>query len=112
MSIGDNIRRFREEHGLTQEELGKIAGASYQAVSLWERNEREPRMGYIQKIADHFGVMKSDIIEHKERSAPSPVTRPKLAVLFSRSRALTDKQLDIVNSIVDEMIGERDGFTE
>jgi len=34
MSIGDNIKRFREDQGLTQEELGKIAGASYQAVSL------------------------------------------------------------------------------
>ena len=112
MSVGDNIKKFREAQGLTQEELGKIAGASNQAVSLWERDEREPRMGYIQKLADHFGILKSDILEFNQKAAKQPPTRPKLALLHSRSRALTDKQLDIINSIVDEMVKEHDSFSE
>ena len=32
-------------------------------VSTWENGTREPRMGAIQKLADHFGINKSNIIE-------------------------------------------------
>lgn len=63
MSIAENIKRLREEHNMSQKEFGKIADASDKAVSSWERGERIPRMGAIEKIANHFGIQKSDIIE-------------------------------------------------
>lgn len=67
MSIGYNIRKLRESKGLSQSELGEIAGVSDKAVSTWENNIKTPRMGAIQKIADYFGISKSDIIEDKSQ---------------------------------------------
>lgn len=66
MSIGENIKKLREKYNLSQKELGEIAGVSDKAVSTWENGLKEPRMGAIQKMADHFGVLKSDIIEDKK----------------------------------------------
>lgn len=63
MSTGENIRRLREEHHLSQAELGKIAGVSDKAVSTWESDKKMPRMGAVQKLADYFGLQKSNIIE-------------------------------------------------
>ena len=63
MGIPDNIKRLRTTHGLTQSELGKIAGVSDKAIWTWENGTAEPRMGAIQKIADHFNIKKSDLIE-------------------------------------------------
>ena len=63
MSIGENIKKLRGIHDLTQKELAKIAGVSDKAVSTWEIGIKEPRMGAIQKIADYFGIQKSNIIE-------------------------------------------------
>lgn len=63
MSIGDNIKRLREIHGMSQEEFAKILGVSDKAVSTWETNSKIPRMGIVQKMADHFGLKKSNIIE-------------------------------------------------
>ncbi|HHX72889.1 MAG TPA: helix-turn-helix domain-containing protein [Clostridiales bacterium] len=63
MSIAENIKKLREDHGLTQRELGIIAGVSDKAISSWERGSKEPRMGAIQRLADHFGIKKSDIID-------------------------------------------------
>ncbi len=65
MSIGDNIKYLRRLHNLSQDEFGKIAGVSDKAVSTWETGVKTPRMGAIQKIADYFGIAKSDIIEDK-----------------------------------------------
>ena len=62
MPIGENIKRLRESRGLTQAQLGAIAGVSDKAVSTWESGTREPRMGAIEKISLHFGVPKSAIL--------------------------------------------------
>ena len=66
MSIGDNIKALRERFGLTQTQLGEIAGVSDKAVSTWENGANVPRMGAIQKMADYFQIPKSEIIEDKE----------------------------------------------
>ena len=63
MPIGENIKRLRAMHGLSQKELAQIAGVSDKAVSTWENGTKEPRMGAVQKIADHFGLKKSNLIE-------------------------------------------------
>lgn len=61
--IAENIKKLREIYNLTQQDLAKIAGVTYQAVSAWERGIKQPRMGAIQKIADYFSLNKSNIIE-------------------------------------------------
>lgn len=63
MSVGENIKLLRNKYGLSQKQIGIIAGVSDKAISTWENGKKEPRMGAIQKIADHFGVKKSDLIE-------------------------------------------------
>lgn len=63
MSIGDRILELRTRHGLTQAELGAVAGVTDKAVSSWEKGIRAPRMGAIQKMADYFHIPKSQIIE-------------------------------------------------
>ena len=36
MTIGTNIKRLRQNKGVTQEALGEVLGVSSQAVSKWE----------------------------------------------------------------------------
>ena len=75
MGISENIKILRERYGLSQKELGQIAGVSDKAVSTWKQGLKEPRMGAIQKLADYFSIRKSDIIEDgglMSKRTPSP----------------------------------------
>ena len=54
MSIGSNIRQFREERNLTQEQVGDKLGISFQAVSSWERDEYKPDVDKLIKLAEIF----------------------------------------------------------
>ena len=83
MTIGENIKRLRIEHGLDQITRGKIAGVSDKAVSSWENNNSVPRMGAIEKMARYFKIKKSDIIEGglSDLSFLSSISTQKLPLL-------------------------------
>lgn len=77
MSIAENIKRIRAEHGLSQAELGKIAGVSDKAVSTWELGLKTPRMGAVEKMANYFGITKSAIVDDAPMtSLQKPVVPP------------------------------------
>ncbi|WP_217594109.1 helix-turn-helix transcriptional regulator [Cohnella sp. GbtcB17] len=63
MGVSENIKKLREKYHLTQDELAEIAGVTNKAVSTWETGVKEPRMGPIEKIARHFNIKKSNLIE-------------------------------------------------
>lgn len=63
MAFAKNIKDLREMYNLSQADLGKIAGVTDKAVSTWESGIKSPRMGTIEKIARHFGLKKSNLIE-------------------------------------------------
>lgn len=83
MSIRQNIIKLREQQNITQEELAKIAGVSRGAVSQWEGGFSEPRMGAIQKIADHFHILKSNLIEDNGMDNTSQSSLHKLTAIGS-----------------------------
>ena len=99
MGIPDNIKRLRATHGLTQSELGKIAGVSDKAIWTWENGTAEPRMGAIQKIADHFNIKKSDLIE--EHTEQSLTTKPKAIKIPVLGMVHAGYPVDAIEDVLD-----------
>jgi transcriptional regulator with XRE-family HTH domain len=96
MGISENIKLLREQYGLSQKELGQIAGVSDKAVSTWEQGIKEPRMGAIQKIADHFGIQKSNIIEDNGLQSQSvSLTPPTKKVPKDLKKILEDEEVTL-----------------
>ena len=56
MSIAEQIKALRQQHGLSQSELGAIVGVTDKAVSTWETGLKEPRRATLEKLAAHFHV--------------------------------------------------------
>lgn len=92
-------------HGLSQKELARIAGVSDKAVSTWESGSKEPRMGAVQKIADHFGLKKSNLIEDNgleisitpaQSPAPALGDLPTVSPTGQKIDARTRRQLEKV----------------
>lgn len=92
MSISENIKNLRLKYNLSQKELALIAGVTDKAVSTWEKGTKEPRMGTIQKIADHFGIRKSDLIEDSNTFPLTPRDERQIAEDLERMIADLDTQ--------------------
>lgn len=50
------LKELRIEKGITQKELGKMIGATYSAVSYWEKGINEPKISYLISLCTLFDV--------------------------------------------------------
>ena len=104
MTIAKNIKTLREAHNLSQKEFAIIAGVSEQAVSSWETGVREPRMGPIQKIADHFGLKKSDIIDNKDLAntlvLDAGLTKDFAKLMAIKNEVNRNLKIDLIRDVI------------
>ena len=54
--IGDRLKALRIEHAFTQAELAEKAGVNTVTVARLERNETEPHMPTVRKLAQALEV--------------------------------------------------------
>jgi len=52
----NRIKEIRQEKNLSQTDISKALGVTRQAISLYEKGDREPKLETWQKLADFFGV--------------------------------------------------------
>lgn len=64
-----NIRRLREDRGMTQDDLAKAVGVSPPAVSKWERGLAFPSMSKVTRLSEVFSVSTDVILGIKSASA-------------------------------------------
>ena len=52
----NRIKEIRQEKNLSQTDIAKALGVTRQAISLYEKGDREPKLETWQKLADFFDV--------------------------------------------------------
>ena len=64
--VGDNLKKLRVLNALTQAELAQKAGLTLAAVARIERNEAEPRMTNLRKLAEALGVEPHELVRGED----------------------------------------------
>ena len=70
--FSSNLRRLIDVSGKTQKEIADAIGVSQQIMNVWARGKAIPRMGKIQKLADFFGIEKSELIDEQTEKPSLP----------------------------------------
>lgn len=52
----NRLKELRHEKNLSQTDIAKALGVTRQAISLYEKGDREPKLETWQKLADFFNV--------------------------------------------------------
>lgn len=125
MSIGDNIKKWREHRNLKQSELAEMLGVSDKTVSSWEINRTEPKMGMVEKISSALHCKKTDIIgiddasdepyylnEETREIAQEVFENPELRSLFHVARDISPERLkahiEFMKNLKDQEKGNSD----
>jgi transcriptional regulator with XRE-family HTH domain len=56
MGFKENLRRLREQAGLTQTQMAAKAGVPFRSYQNWETGSREPRIAALSTLAEALGV--------------------------------------------------------
>lgn len=63
-SIGENIRKYRQQKAISQDHLSKLANVAFHTVVKIESGETpNPTIETVKKIADALGVSLDDLMK-------------------------------------------------
>ena len=68
MTTGERIKAARKNAGMTQAELADKLGIPYQSIGQWERNQRNPKLETLRKIAAVLGCEITGLLDPAEYS--------------------------------------------
>ena len=63
-----NLQYYMDKSGKNQKEMAQIVGVSASAFNDWVKCKKYPRIDKIEMLANYFGILKSDLIEDKEKN--------------------------------------------
>ena len=114
--IAENITYYRKQRGITQKELAKEVGITPSTMTDYMKLRSAPSFGVIQKLADFFGIKKSDIdTTFKEEkstfpsSIPLPNFDPRQAILLSNYSKLNDTHKNKLLATSETLLAEEQG---
>lgn len=91
MKIGDNLKKLRENKGLTQQDMADLMHTHRTGYSKMENNQQDIPVDKLIFVAKHFGISVDDIIFFNEKNnVPNEVSMEDTAVL---------EQLKLINEL-------------
>ncbi|MGN1164074.1 MAG: helix-turn-helix domain-containing protein [Candidatus Ornithospirochaeta sp.] len=66
MTVGEVIKKYRKEKGMTQEEMAECLGVTTPAVNKWERGNTLPDITLLSPIARLLGITTDELLSHKD----------------------------------------------
>ena len=101
-----NLAYYMEKANKNQKEMAAIVGVSAPTFNEWLKAKKFPRIDKIEKMAQYFGILKSDLIEEKtEAHRQMQQKNSTLAELTVRMRK--DEEFLSVVEIISELSPEQ-----
>lgn len=95
-----NIRYYMKSKGINAKELSKAIKVPYTTVLSWINAEYYPRIDKIEMLTDYFGILKSDLIEEKQKQPAQGELSMKKRDFIRKVEGMTDDQLDRLEQIL------------
>jgi len=119
-TLGDRLRRLREEQGVTQEQLGKVLNVKKAAVSKYETGYTVPDADTLKKLADFFNVSADYLLGRTDDPRPEKDDqhvndddaleyldelhkRPEMKTLFQVGRKATKEDIETAITFIEAL---------
>ena len=105
MPFAEKLSKFRNERGMTQQEMAKLIGVGIAQMRRYEKGKSAPTLEVIKNIARTLGISADELIfDEAERVAAAKILDRKLLEQFEMVSRLSPADKDAVKTILDSMI--------
>ena len=70
MTLGQKIKKLRNDKNLTQKDLADQVHVTFQTVSKWENDENEPDVATLRELSKLFGCSMDYLLSEEEKEEP------------------------------------------
>ena len=102
--FADNLAYYMKNKNIDRNRLCEDLGFKYSTVSEWLSANKYPRIDSIEKMANYFGIAKSQLIEKKEPSNISDELSEREESLITNYRQLNTEGKDKADEYVEDLI--------
>ncbi len=105
MSLGEKIRKLRNEKGLSQEKFGQQTGIHPNHVGKYEANKTVPSADKLRKIAEVLEVSADYLLfDNSPRTGRTEINDPELLEKFTVIDKMGEKDKETIKSLLEAMI--------
>lgn len=105
-----NLKKYIDISGKDRKDIAKDLKISYSTFTDWINGNSYPRIDRIEKLANYFGISKSDLIEEEKddyylnsetkQIAQEIFNNKELRALFDASKGATPEDLEITKNLL------------
>ena len=103
-TLGQRIRHFRSERGLTLDQLGEAVGMAGSQLSLIENGKREPKLSLLDSLAASLDVELADLLARRLGALELELGRAQASPLYATlglpavrpGRGISDETLEAI----------------
>jgi transcriptional regulator with XRE-family HTH domain len=103
MTIGEKIKKLRQDKNLSQADLGKIIGVHEKHISRYEREISQPSADNLRKMAELFCVS-MDYLVGENISDVNSRKDVELLDYFEEANRLEEEDKKIIKGVLDAVI--------
>lgn len=100
LNIGDKISSLRKKKNWSQIDLAKEINASREIISRYERNESQPSVDMIVKIADAFGVTIDFLIGKSENASFDKETVDRINDIYKMDNSTKGVLFNVIDTYI------------
>lgn len=102
----ENLKKLREETGVTQKQLAETIGVSQQSINKYENHNIEPDIETLIRLADFFQTSVDYLIGHSQLRRKIEVMHPfdlneEEGNIITQWRRLTPTQKNCIAAVID-----------
>ena len=98
--MASNIKYYMSVKGINAKELSKALKVPYTTVLSWIKAEYYPRIDKIEMMSEYFGILKSDLIEDKQKQPTQSELSNKKREFIKKVEGMTDAQIERLEQIL------------
>jgi transcriptional regulator with XRE-family HTH domain len=108
MSFAQRLKKARTDKGLSQTELGNLAGIHYTQIGRYENKGSQPSAEILSKLANSLGVS-SDFLTSgtTNEMAENTLSDKELLNQFKAIEQMSDNDKGVVKTLIDAFITKR-----
>ena len=95
-----NLKYYMKKANVRQKDMADLLGVATSTFSDWTKAKNYPRIDKIERMANYFGIQKSDLIEDKSKIIDMPKSQGVWIPVLSRVAA--GIPINMVTDIIDQ----------